>query len=292
MRSSKCREQEGLRAAARFAGTADPRRVHVGQRGEPVKCADAVPGLEGRQAQAPAPQAIVQEHMSKWLAVVVADHVVHENNAAELGPANTPLLDLGIHSPVIPVSVRTQNRGHAAALIRRPVEVAAEREPGKSLEDDLFDRVIVAIELSADLGIERGLGKHRPEPERDQHLLAEMNGPVVPGSSGLGCLKIRTLPVGADMGSAGVACRLDRLDASSNQIKHRFLALVRARRKQQQRRHGRRGFRLSLRGFATWLSWLLVPLSSRHPTVTTTLSGSPLREIHFAQRLPTGLGVA
>ena len=195
---------------------------------EPVERADAVPGLERRQAQAPAPQAIVQEGMSERLAVVVADHVVHEDDAAELGPANTALLDLGIHSPVFPVSVRTEDRGHAAALIRRPVEVAAEGEAGKGLEDNLLDRVIVAIELAVDPGVERGLGKHRPEPQRDQHLLAEMNGPVAPGSRGLGRLKIRTLPVGADVRPAGVACRLDRLDAPSNQIKHRFVALVSA----------------------------------------------------------------
>src|SRR5580693_2823892 len=116
--------------------------------------------------------------MSKRFAIVVANHVVHKNNTTELRPANTALLDLGIHSPVIPVSVRTQDRGQAAAPIRRPVEVAAEREAGQSLEDNLFDRVIVTIELATDLGVEGGLGKHRPEPQRDQHLLAEMNGPV------------------------------------------------------------------------------------------------------------------
>ncbi len=162
--------------------------------------------------------------MSERLAIVVADHVVHENNAAELGPSNTALLDLGIHAPVIPVSVRTQDRGHSAALIRRPVEVAAEREAGKGLENNLLDRVIVAIELSADLGVERGLGKHRPEPQRDQHLLAEMNGPVAPGLRGRGrpesphlvqlvrtCAR-RASPVGST-----------RLGAPSDQIKRPLL---------------------------------------------------------------------
>ena len=93
--------------------------------------------------------------MRERLAIVVANHVVHEDDAAELGPPNTALLDLGIHPAVFPVAVRTQNRGHAAALIRRAVKVPAERKPGKRLEDHLFDRVIVTIELSTDRGIER-----------------------------------------------------------------------------------------------------------------------------------------
>ena len=40
------REQKGLRAPSRFARAADPRRVDVGQRAEPVERADAVPRLE------------------------------------------------------------------------------------------------------------------------------------------------------------------------------------------------------------------------------------------------------
>ena len=48
--------------------------------------------------------------MAERLAVVVADHVVHEDDAAELRPADAALLDLGIDPAVLPVAVRAEDR--------------------------------------------------------------------------------------------------------------------------------------------------------------------------------------
>ena len=122
------RQQEGLRSSSRFARAADPRGIDVRQRGEPVQCADAVPGLERGQAVAPSPQTIVQESMRERLAVVVAHHVVHEDHRAQLRPADAPLLDLGIDADRLP-SGRAGRAGPGTLPTRLwPVEVAAERE--------------------------------------------------------------------------------------------------------------------------------------------------------------------
>ena len=168
------REQEGLGAAARFARAADPRDIHVGQRGQPVERPDAVPGLERGQAQAPVAQAIVQERVGERLAVVVADHVIQEDDAAQLGPSDAALLDLGIDPAVLPVAVRAEDARDLARRAGRPIEVAAEREAGERLEHDLLDRVAVAVELAVHLGIERRLREHRPEAQGHEHLLAEV----------------------------------------------------------------------------------------------------------------------
>ena len=100
--------------------------------------------------------------MRKRLAVVVSDHVIHEDDAAQLGPADASRLHFHVHAAVGPVSVRAEYPRHLAGHLGRPVKVAAESEARKGLEDDLLDRVIAAIELAGDLRVERSLGEHRP----------------------------------------------------------------------------------------------------------------------------------
>ena len=102
------------------------------------------------------------------LAVVVADHVVHEDDAAQLGPADAALLDLRIDPPVLPVPVRAEQARDLADRLGRPIQVAAEREPRERLQDDLLDRVTVALDLAVDLRAQRRLREHRPEAERDE----------------------------------------------------------------------------------------------------------------------------
>ena len=64
------------------------------------------------------PQAVVQELVGKRLAVVVADHVVQEDDAAELGPADAALLHFGIHAAVVPVAVRAEHARDLAGQLR------------------------------------------------------------------------------------------------------------------------------------------------------------------------------
>ena len=76
------RQQERLRAAARLARHANRVLAHVRQRLEEVEAADAVPELQAGQAQAPQVLAPAAEGVRELPAVVVADHVVDEDDEA------------------------------------------------------------------------------------------------------------------------------------------------------------------------------------------------------------------
>ena len=203
---------------------------------QPVEGPDAVPGLERDEAQAPAPEAVVEEGVAERLAVVVADHVVQEDDAAELGPADAALLDLGIDPAVLPVAVRAEHAGQLAGLAGRPVEVAAEREPGERLEHDLLDRVAVALELAVDLGVERGL---RGASARGRASRASARGRPGRGRARPGPWRGRgSRPLAGSSGRCvrrGSAGRVDRVDPAPDQVEHRRGVEVRVGREREQR---------------------------------------------------------
>jgi CO/xanthine dehydrogenase Mo-binding subunit len=78
----------------------------------------------------PSGRAVGAEGVAELLAVVVADHVVQEDDAAEPRPADAPRLDLGVDPAVGPVAVRAEQDRDPAAGLGRPVQVAAEEKPG------------------------------------------------------------------------------------------------------------------------------------------------------------------
>ena len=192
--------------------------IDVRQRGQPVERPDAVPGLERGQAQAPAPQAVVQEHVRERLAVVVADHVVQEDDAAELRPANAALLDLGIDPAVLPVAVRAEDARHLAGRVDRPVEVAAEREAREGFEHDLLDRVAVARELAVDLGFIGVLGNIGQRPRVTSICSRRCRARSRQAAADAGAWKSRPLVVGPHLGPAAVRRWLDRVDPPADQV--------------------------------------------------------------------------
>ena len=190
-------EQERLRPAAGLARDPDPRRVDVRQRQGPVEGAGAVPGLERDEAQAPSAEAVVEEGVSERLAVVVADHVVHEDDAPEpLRQPDAARLDVGLDAADLPVPVRAEDQRQPAGLALRSVEVAAEGEARERLQDDLLDRVAVAVELAEDARVQLGPRPHRPEAHRHAELRPDVLGAVEPGLAGRRDLEVRPLLVG------------------------------------------------------------------------------------------------
>ncbi len=238
--------------------------------------------------------------MGKRLAVVVANHVVQEDDTAQLRPANAALLNLGIHAPVVPVAVGAQDPRQPARGVCRPVEIAAQGEARECLEHDLLDGVIIAIELAINLGIERRLGKHRPEPERNAQLVAKMTSPVAPGGCGRGRLEFRPLIVGADVTAATVGRRLDRVDSSPDQVQRRLEMRLRLRRQDQNRRHGQERFRLLAR--LSFFLVLRIRLGGRGRGRAFAATGRIIdndnldrasgREIRLAQLAPARCGAA
>lgn len=134
-------------------------------------------------------------------AVRVADHVVLEHDEPELGERDRQRLHevpaaihvrfaLGIDAllrggfavvvePAAgPVAVREQHAGvfHVLLLVHhgRPVQVAADVVPRRASEVDLLDGVLALVDLAVNDRVQRRLLRHRPQPGRDEHLLAEL----------------------------------------------------------------------------------------------------------------------
>ena len=81
---------------------------------------------------------------------------------------------------VLPVAVGEQHAGNFARDLLWPVEIAGDEEAGRTLEIDFFDRVVGPLDLAVDDGVQRRLGRHRPEAFGHENLPAHAFGPSVP----------------------------------------------------------------------------------------------------------------
>ncbi len=116
------REQERLRAAAGLARRGERVAAHVRQRLEEIERADAVPQLQPGQAQPPEKLAPAAERVRQLLAVVVADHVVAEDDEAltrQPDRARGPGRRRRVLEPAVgPVPVGREDRGKGAVADR------------------------------------------------------------------------------------------------------------------------------------------------------------------------------
>src|SRR4029450_5667280 len=133
--------------------------------------ADAVPQLQSREAQAPERLPLAAELVRELPAVVVADHVVGEDDeslASEIDGASGSRRELRVlETAVRPVAVRRKDgRKRAGAL--RAVQISGDVEARLTLEVDLRHRVVGTFLLVANLRAKRGLRKRGAQPRRRQ----------------------------------------------------------------------------------------------------------------------------
>src|SRR5262245_27528086 len=124
------------------------------------------------------------ETMADGGAVVVADHVVAEGDITlprETGRARRPGVQLLILQPAIrPMPMRAEHGGYLSTHIFRAIEIARDVEAWIALKVDLLDRVIAAIYLAEDRGIDRRLRRRRPQPGADQNLFLQPRRAIEP----------------------------------------------------------------------------------------------------------------
>ena len=194
------RKDERLRAAAAGAGDADPLRIDVLSRTDPIQSADRVVGLKAHARLQPglglrtgiAP-VLRRAHgrtqpgtVRQLQAVGHSHHVVDEDDAAHAGQLHTArlqrkaaadlkplgavgdrltdrLLSRVLESPIGPMAVRTQYCGQPTAAAFGSVEVPRDEMSGITFQKDLFDGVAVAIDQSVHDRMGRRLCRHGPQ---------------------------------------------------------------------------------------------------------------------------------
>ena len=134
------REQERLGTAAGLARRGQRVAAHIRKGLEKIERPDAVPQLQPREAQPPQRLATAAERVRQLPAVVVADHVVAEDDEALTREADcarrTGRGRRVLETAVRPVPVRRED-GRERAVTDRPIQVARHEEPRNALEVDL-----------------------------------------------------------------------------------------------------------------------------------------------------------
>ena len=178
-------QQERLRPSPGGSGRGEAAPVDVGERLQEVDRADAVPQVEAQRSDAPQREARVEEAVVHLARVVVADHVVREDDVALPGEGDAARRDRArvavLQPPVGPVAVRGEHPGEGPGLPHRAVQVPRDVEARVALEVDLLDGVVAPLDPAEDLRVERGLLRHRPQARAHQDLLAEGARPREPG---------------------------------------------------------------------------------------------------------------
>src|SRR5215471_18952247 len=101
--------------------------------------------------------------------VVVADHVVGEDDVALLGEIDAARGDGSecrvLQASVVPVAMRGNHRGESSRWGRLgwPVEIAAEIVAGQRFDQDLLYGVGAVLDAPEDLRMERVLRRHGEE---------------------------------------------------------------------------------------------------------------------------------
>jgi hypothetical protein len=176
-------EQERLRAAAGLTSDRQRLLLDAGQRLQEIEAPDRIPQLQAGEAHAPQRFALASEGVRELTAVVVADHVVGEDDeslAGEIdGAARDRVERRVLQPPVSPMPMRRQHRGEGACA-DWPIEVPGHQEPGQALKVDLLDGVVVLGDLAEDLRRERRTLRHRQEPGGSQDVLAQVSRALLP----------------------------------------------------------------------------------------------------------------
>src|ERR1043166_2565325 len=158
-------KHEGLCAAARFTGASQPPGVHIRQRGEEIKGANAVPGLQAHQADVPELVGPIRAKLamnvvvrlvclrSAHSRVVVSYHVESERDHSLAGKVDaasgvTAVLRI-LEATGLPMSVWIENsREGSFAAAQRAIEISAEIKSRQRLNVHLLDAVAVAFDLA------------------------------------------------------------------------------------------------------------------------------------------------
>src|SRR5262249_20265642 len=142
--------------------------------------ADAVPQLKPGEADAPkllAPPAVA---VSQLIAVVVADHVVREDDVALTskvdGAARHRASVSVLQATVSPVTMRAENRRERAALAPRPVQIASDEKACVTFKIDFFDSVILMLDAIKDSRVEGALRRPRQQTCARKYLPPQVFG--------------------------------------------------------------------------------------------------------------------
>ena len=151
------------RAAAGVADAAEFLRVHLRPRREIVEAAHAVPDAKAGQAAAQQVERIAEHRMfaagqvearlslvrvPELAALALADGVIGQDDVTALHEIEVQHLVRRLGLAHRRMAARTQHAGQRVADLLRPVQQGRHEIAGKALVDQLFDEIIVGLDLS------------------------------------------------------------------------------------------------------------------------------------------------